>query len=408
MFLGEELNQILTQEKKYLLKYLSEKLTQLKSNSDHMDMKALIQTSSRLQYASMESWSLVEDFLGLFDKFFSETENDFVRPFLKQVQETDYLRDSFQLAICLGRYDIDACLEQIEENKNNGEDFSFDEQYRRNQLYNGLLKRVFFLIIDAKSRQGSNKEVKRLLNSFLKEKNLRIVSSSYKQIDESNEKEEDYRQMGFDYSTLNNENSEEKSKRRSSKRKRKSRKPIDSSDESTEDISESEADVDEKQTSTKAISTEVLTSRLVEFIRSRFEPHSQCNFEHLIKIEKELWLQDIDHKNSDNLTFVEFIQQNRFLFRQLGISLNLINDETDGSQSAKNNVCLSTRERAHLFEHVRQLMSSFKNSFTDSRKCMEFVMKAVCTYYNVSDFKDLKIGNYLFILCLIIKDDNLL
>lgn len=404
MFLGEELNQILTQEKKYLLKYLSEKLTQLKSNSgSHIDMKALIQTNSRLQYASMESWSLVEDFLGLFDKFFSETENDFVRPFLKQVQETDYLRDSFQLAICLGRYDIDACLEQIEENKNNGEDFSFDEQYRRNQLYNGLLKRVFFLIIDTKSRQGSNKEVKRLLNSFLKEKNLRIVSSSYKQIDESNEKEEDYRQMGFDYSTLN---TGEKSKR-SSKRKRKSRKPIDSSDESTEESSESEADVDEKATSSKAVSTEVLTSRLVELVRSRFEPHSQATFEHLVRIEKELWPQDIDYKNSDNLTFVEFIQQNRFLFRQLGISLDLINDET-GSQSAKDNVCLSTREREHLFEHVRQLMSSFKNSFSDSRKCMEFVEQAVCAYYNVSDFKDLKIGNYLFILCLIIKDSHLL
>ena len=181
---GEELSQILTQEKKYLLKYLNEKMTQLRPNYQtdmaSLDMKELVYNNSRSQYASMQSFALIEDFLGLFDKFYAETENDYVKPFLKQVQENDYLRDSFQLAICLGKYDIDSCLKQIEENKNNSEDFTFDEQFHRNQLYNGLLKRVFFLIIDTKKRQGSNKEVKRLLNTFLKEKSLRIVSSSYK------------------------------------------------------------------------------------------------------------------------------------------------------------------------------------------------------------------------------------
>jgi len=98
------------------------------------------------------------------------------------LKDSDYLRDTFQLAICLGNHDPHACLDQIEANKNSDEEFDQETAQYRSKLYSKMLKRVFFLIFDLE--RATSKEIKRFLNSFLKEKDLRVVSSAYKVIKE--------------------------------------------------------------------------------------------------------------------------------------------------------------------------------------------------------------------------------
>lgn len=181
------MKQTFDQEKKILNKYFSDHLASLRSQSlasfdpESSIIQNLIHTNSRSSYLNTPSIELIENFLGVFEKIFNETELSYVSPFLKSLQESDYLRDSFQLAICLGKHDIDACLTQIEFNKNNT-DFESDQIQYRNEMYKKLLKRVFFLIFDMSS--ATNKEIRNFFNAFLKQKDLRIVSSSYKAIQE--------------------------------------------------------------------------------------------------------------------------------------------------------------------------------------------------------------------------------
>jgi hypothetical protein len=191
--------------------------------------------------------------------------------------------------------------------------------------------------------------------------------------------------MGFDYSKLN-EPDQLQGKSKSYQNKKRKRK----SSKKSPDTSDSESDCGNDSQPTKELSTESLASQLAELVRTKFEPQSCIAFEHLIKIEKELWPQDTDKKNTENLTFIEFIQHNRFLFEQLGIRMSLIgeNSEFKTFSAAKN--------RDHVLEQARQLISSFKNSLNEGRKCMEFVERAICLYYNVSNFADLKIGNKQF------------
>ena len=172
---GEELKETLENEKTYLLKYLADRLSMLRQDSTKI--RELIHTNSRNDYLNVKSIDIAEEFLKLFEKFFSKAENTYLTPFIQTLQNSDYLRDCFQLAICLGKHDVDSCLDQIEANKNDKE-FSFDQQHERNELYTQMLKRVFFLIVDLK--KASSKEIKRFLNTLLKDRNMRIVSSSYK------------------------------------------------------------------------------------------------------------------------------------------------------------------------------------------------------------------------------------
>lgn len=90
--LTDDWDKSLEQEKKFLLKNLSERFQMMKTNDS--------------SYLNKNSFDLISDLLLLFEKFFSKTELNNISSFLKVVQQTSYLRDCLQLAICFGKNDL--------------------------------------------------------------------------------------------------------------------------------------------------------------------------------------------------------------------------------------------------------------------------------------------------------------
>ena len=211
------------------------------------DMVLLMQTDSRLAYLKASSIDVFECLLGLFRRLLGRIEINTVFNFLTELQESDCLRDSFQLAICLGQQDLDACLAQININRAN-KNFDRKQLEYRNEYYNGLLKRLFNYIIDLK--HDSNKEVKRFLNPILKEKHLRIVSSSYNVFEET------------EVITISTD-------------------------------TESDEDEDQEEVKENTNKPELIENhserKLAEFIKSKCEPFTALTNEHLIQLEKAVW-----------------------------------------------------------------------------------------------------------------------
>ena len=147
------------------------------------------QTNSRLSYLSTSSMDIIADFLVLFEKLMNKSDFDYIRDFLDELRRCQFLRDCFQLCICLGKSDLELCLTEMNahkrlDSKNNGK-------------YVRVLKNLFNFIIEPRQlRNGTSKEFLKALsfmNDSLKERNLKIVPISYKTFKENdNESDDDY------------------------------------------------------------------------------------------------------------------------------------------------------------------------------------------------------------------------
>ena len=113
--LDEESKQILEAERAWLLKKLNEKLQQY--NEQLSDTKELrYQFNSSLNYLKMNSSEIIQDLFNLYEKFFDKNERESIGGFLKSIKQNTFLRDAFQLGICIGKHDLFECLNQIETN----------------------------------------------------------------------------------------------------------------------------------------------------------------------------------------------------------------------------------------------------------------------------------------------------
>ena len=97
--LTDDWNKSLEQEKKFLMKNLSERFEMMKTNEP--------------SYLNKNSFDLITDLILLFEKFFSKNELNNISSFLRVVQQTNYLRDCFQLAICFAKNDLDLGIKLI-------------------------------------------------------------------------------------------------------------------------------------------------------------------------------------------------------------------------------------------------------------------------------------------------------
>ncbi|CAF0865248.1 unnamed protein product [Brachionus calyciflorus] len=184
-------------------------------------MKKLEKYGPNYQYLQSDSIEIIQDFLYLFENLLDKNEYYYINDFLGVIKDSPCLRDCFQLAICLGKHELNESLDQIEKNMNDSENEGFYHKYK------GLLKRLFFLILEKNSK--TNRELKRMFNKFLREKGLKIVDSSYKKFSES-----------------------------------------DSEPEIIEEI-------------------ECLDKKLENFLKEKFEPNSTITLDHLKKIESYLY-----------------------------------------------------------------------------------------------------------------------
>ena len=147
------------------------------------------QVNSRLNYLSTSSMDIIADFLVLFEKLMNKSDFDYIREFLDELKRCQFLRDCFQLCICLGKSDLDLCLNQMNVHK------KIDP--KNNGKYVRVLKNLFNFIIEPRQlRNGSSKEFLKMLsfmNDSLKERNLKLVPISYKTFKESeNQNDDDY------------------------------------------------------------------------------------------------------------------------------------------------------------------------------------------------------------------------
>lgn len=132
---------------------------------------------------------IIADFLVLFEKLMNKSDFDYIREFLDELKRCQFLRDCFQLCICLGKSDLDLCLNQMNVHK------KIDP--KNNGKYVRVLKNLFNFIIEPRQlRNGSSKEFLKMLsfmNDSLKERNLKLVPISYKTFKESeNQNDDDY------------------------------------------------------------------------------------------------------------------------------------------------------------------------------------------------------------------------
>jgi len=365
-FIAEQLKHTLDQEKKYLLKYFTEKLISLRNKSSTTE--ALLSTQSALAYTSTPSIELVKTFLSLFIKLYDHTEFNQISPFMEMLQESDYLRDTFQLAICLGSHDLSSCLDQIQVNLNSDEEFEDEMAQYRKKLYSKMLKRVFFLLFDIK--QATSKEIKRFLNSFLKEKDLRVVSSAYKVIPEE---KQSYRTVQPpDYDKIDDQQSD--------------CQILSETDEPPKKRPRHEYEDDngggyDKQ---EPVVKEALLCRLGELIRSRFEPFTNINLQNLVNLEADLGLGNSCFK------FTELLSESRFLLEEeLNVKMSLLAGDAELEESFE-----MERRREWIVGQIRQVVRSTNLIDKSSEEIMELVERCICRFYDVEAFEVLNIGKF--------------
>ena len=203
------------------------------------------QANSRLSYLSSNSIDIIADFLGLFENLMNRSDFDYIRDFLNELKNCQFLRDCFQLCICLGKNDLDLCLNQLNANKKTDP--------KSNGRYTKVLKNLFNFIIDSNHPANSFRKkdfLKSLsfLDEILKDRNLKLVQISYKTFKD-------------------NEN--------------------DTDDDAEVEEEESNAKVHNGNQHTK-IDWQALSKDLDVFITTKLDPNSVLNFEQLIKLERHL------------------------------------------------------------------------------------------------------------------------
>ena len=238
--LSDDWSKSLQQEAKFLIKNLNEKFGQFREQSN---------------YANKNSVDLIDDLLVLFQNLFNKIELNNISSFLRTIQQTNYLRDCFQLAICIGCNDLDVILAQMKQNKSNDLTYSTN-----NYSYFTVLKRIFYLIFD---RNSSGREIKRFLNDILGEFNLRIISAKS--------------HIKFNDDSDDNQN-------------------CATAKEDTDD------DVSENSPIELNQHTKLSTEHFTHYIKSKYEPYFTIKFDHLIKMEQELWIPNKEE------TFLEFLK----------------------------------------------------------------------------------------------------
>lgn len=146
-------------------------------------LKKLENFSSNERYLNTDSVQVVCDLLKLFENLLDKNEYYYINDFLGLIKESSYLRDCFQLAIALGKHDINQIISETEDRICDPDCKDFYHKYKN------LLRRIFCLIVDKNCKKTS--EIKKVFNKFFRDKGLKIVDSGHKKFTESESEPDD-------------------------------------------------------------------------------------------------------------------------------------------------------------------------------------------------------------------------
>ena len=156
------------------------------------------------------------------------------------------------------------------------------------------------------------------------------------------------------------------------------------------------------------VNNEILSKKLHQFVRTKFEPYSNVSLDHLIKLEKEIMgIREDSPEKAALFSFTELLNENKFQFEDLGLTMNLLVSRSDNVLNNNyNSDFFSSRgkKRGYVMEQIRQLLMG---CFKDGRECYDvddngvdaerekklgYLEKVICSHYSVDCFEDLGIG----------------
>ena len=212
--LAAEYQQMQSAERENILRCLKQKFELYRSQSESSDHKRIeIEYESNVSYLSKDAVDVISELLEIFKSLLNKNEFDYVNDFLQLLKDSVYLRDVFQLAICMGVKNLFTSLDNLNRNvqhehyhqpieydgdsgaENHVMDHHGDDDetaYKKSEFfhkYRHFLERLFFVLVE--KFLHSTKKIKRFLNRFLKEKSLRIVESTYKRFNDKEKSSDD-------------------------------------------------------------------------------------------------------------------------------------------------------------------------------------------------------------------------
>ena len=146
-------------------------------------LKKLENFSSNERYLNTDSVQVICELLKLFENLLDKNEYYYINDFLSLIKESSYLRDCFQLAISLGKHDINQVISQTEDRISDPDCKDFYHKYK------ALLRRLFCLIVEKNCK--NNRDIKKVFNKFFRDKGLKIVDLGHKKFAESESEPDD-------------------------------------------------------------------------------------------------------------------------------------------------------------------------------------------------------------------------
>jgi hypothetical protein len=278
--------------------------------------------------------------------------------------------DTLQLGICLGKHDLNACLNQIEANL---EVVHQKDKYTRIQA---VIERLLFLAFDSQSVR----DVRRSLNRNLKDYKLKVVALNSLQFPDKDDDTEDVILIDDDRTEASSSKKNNNNNNKKQQQKKVAQPPIEQTIDHDDD--DEEDFVEENDASSSQLSDFI--DLLAHFVSNKLEQGSVLNFDHMIKLEQAV-LQD------DSFNFMEFLMRHKYLFEQRDLSIVLIGDSVNSSgsedlQASPNSKRASTKFKQDcLIAHIRQLTSGLETAewLTETQR-LEFIELAIRSFYSIT------------------------
>ena len=121
------------------------------------------------------------------------------------------------------------------------------------------------------------------------------------------------------------------------------------------------------------ISLENLKSELTEFVNTKLSSCSIMSLDGLVRLEKEVWMKS----HQIEFSFIDFLAQNKEIFSQRGLNFDLLfNEKNQWIEQFVN------QQRSQISDHLKQLETSEQSDIEDQ----------INEYYGVKNFSELNIG----------------
>jgi hypothetical protein len=178
-----EFEQLMLNEKAFVLKNLNEKLDNYKRMNEFTATSETnsecVQIQTRLNYLNVSPATLIVDLISVFEGLFNKQDFVPILDFFYMLKSDAFLADAFQLAICYAKCDIELSLEDLKMRKRSDENSYI---YENDHKYTSFLKKIFTRVFRSRFSDSYStilpkeavKQVKKFLGQCLFDKYFEI------------------------------------------------------------------------------------------------------------------------------------------------------------------------------------------------------------------------------------------